>query len=171
MDWGLFIPIILVSTIALGLEVVFAMRDHPAARGAGVIAAFGIAAFPVAIVVHNVLSAFIGGEEVASFILAVLVAPTAIAVGTLGVAVALLRDPRARPLARGLLASGLGLTLVAGYMLFALVVTSLAGTNPSYQPAVEAAVMLASGLAIVGGVLYAGVTMVGQALERPRASA
>lgn len=170
MSWNLFIPIILVSTIALGLEAVVAMRDHPAARKAGVIAAFGIAAFPVAIVVHNVLSAFIGGEEVASFILAVLVAPTAIAVGTLGVAFALLRDRRARPLARGLLASGLGLALLAAYMLFALAVTWLAGANP-YQRAVEVAAMLASGAAIVGGVLYAGAAIVSEAVTRPRASA
>jgi hypothetical protein len=160
MQWSVFIPVVLVATLAIGVEVVFAMRDHPAARRSGLVAAFGIAAFPVAIVVHNALSAFIGGEEAVSFILGILVAPAAITAGTLGVAVALRDDPASRGLFAGLASAGAGLALFAGYMVFALVVTSLSGTNPPYQAAVESVVLPVSGLAIVGGALYAGIALV-----------
>jgi hypothetical protein len=64
-----------------------------------IVAVIATAAFPLAIVLHNVLSAFIGGEEAVSFVIALLVAPGFIAAGTLGVALTLSRDARFRSLA------------------------------------------------------------------------
>lgn len=50
-----------------------------------------VVAFPVCVVLHNAISALLGIEEPVFFLLAVVVAPLAFAVGLVGVLVSLVR--------------------------------------------------------------------------------
>ncbi len=161
MVWNLFMPVMLFATVALGVEIFLAVRRHPDARRWGVVAVVGVAAFPVAIVLHNVLSALIGGEEAVSFVVALLVAPLLICVGTLGAGAVVRRAGPDRALGNGLLVAGGGLAVLSAYMLFALVVTTIEGTNPPYQAPVEAVAMPVALVAIAVGVLWAALGILG----------
>ncbi len=160
MSWDLFIPLVLVSLVVLGFEIAFAIRDHPAGRRAGLVAIFGIVLFPVAIVAHNVLAALIGGEEGVSFILALLIAPAATMLGTIGFVWSLAHDATARGHTAPFAVACAGLALFVGYTLFALVVASIEGGNPPYQAATEAFVLPIASLAIVGGVAWAALSLI-----------
>ena len=50
-----------------------------------------VVAFPICMVLHNAVSAILGIEEPVFFVLAVIVAPLAFAVGLIGVLVSLVR--------------------------------------------------------------------------------
>ena len=50
-----------------------------------------VVAFPICMVLHNAVSAILGIEEPVFFVLAVIVAPLAFAVGLIGVLASLLR--------------------------------------------------------------------------------
>lgn len=167
MVWSIVIPVMLVATLAIGVEAVLAMRTHPAARTPAYIVVAGVVAFPVAIILHNALSALIRGEEAVSFILALFVAPAAITFGTIGLALALRSDPGTRQLALGFGLCGAGLVLFVGYSVFALVMSSLVGSEPSFQATVEVLAVLLAALAMVGGALFAGLAIV----ARPRGAA
>jgi predicted permease len=166
MPWSLFIPIVLLAALAIGVEIAFAMRDHPTIRSVGPIAIFGVVVFPVAIVVHNALSAFTGGEEGVSFILALVVAPAAITLGTIGVAVRL-RDAHATPLFIGFAAAGAGMGLFAAYLVFALGASVVTGM-PAGEPGAEVALLAAAGLTIVCGAAYAAFVLVREGVPPPR---
>lgn len=169
MSWEIFIPLVVLSLCVLGVEIWVAMRDRRGIRSWGLVAIFGIALFPVAIVLHNVFSALLGGEEAVSFILALVVAPAATTVGVVGVAISLWRDRPTARLAAGFGLAGAGLALFAAYMVFALAITSLVGENPSYQGAIEAVVLPACALAIPAGALFVAFSLLRdrQAPRRP----
>jgi hypothetical protein len=156
--WQLFIPVVLVSSLVIGVVVASAVRQVAATRRWATVAVIGIAASPVAIVLHNLLSAILGGEEVVSFIVALLVAPLFIAVGTLGVALALARDGRFAQVGIWLIVAGGGVALFALYALLAPAVTALAGGDPSIQAAIEVVVLPASATALATGAAAAAVT-------------
>lgn len=155
MDHGLFLLGAMAGMVAAGLALLLASRRYPRARPWAVLAGISLAAMPLAVILHNVLSALIRGEEAISFVVAVILAPAGFAVGTLGAGVALARDGRAWEVGASLTIAGAGMALFGLYGVFALIVTSVGGANPPYQAGVEAIVLPVSLLAIVGGALSA----------------
>jgi hypothetical protein len=158
MPWSLFIPVVLLAALAIGIEIVVAMSDHPAIRPVGLIAIFGVVVFPVAIVVHNAVSAFIGGEEAVSFILGLVVAPAAITLGTIGVAVRLW-DEGATALFLGFAAAGAGMAMFAAYLLVGFVASALLRTDIA-GPGAEIAFLAVAGLVILAGAAYTAFVLV-----------
>jgi hypothetical protein len=157
--WGVFIIVAIVSMLAVAVELYPVARRDRAARPWAILAAASALAVPAAIVVHNVASALIGGEEAVSFILALLVAPAGFAIGTLGAGVVSLRSDRT--LGGRILLAGLGLAIFAGYMLFALVVTTIEGGNPPYQAVLEPFALLAAALAMAAGAIGTAWSLIG----------
>ena len=158
MFWPLFIAVVLIAIVVVGIVIATTVNEVPATRRWATMAALAIAALPVSIVLHNVLSAVFGGEEAVSFIIALLVTPGLIAVGTLGVAVMLSRDARFARVGRSLAVSGAGLVVFAVYAVFALVVTTVTGGNPPYQAFIEAIALALSAATIAIGTVLALVT-------------
>lgn len=159
MDWELVIPMLLVGILAIGAVVALAAREVPAVRPWAVGAALAVVAMPVAIVLHSVLSALVGGEEAITFIIALVVAPAGITIGTLGAAFALRSDARFATVGASLALAGAGLLLFSAYTIFALVVTTLEGGNPPYQAPVESIMVPLAIAATVGGAILAVVTL------------
>ena len=155
MSWPNFVPLVLLAVVVVGIVMATAVAQVPATRPWARVAALAMAAFPVSIVLHNVLSALFGGEEAVSFIVALLVAPGLIAAGTLGVAVTLSRDARFARVGRSLLLAGAGFVLFALYALFAVVVTAVTGGNPPYQASVEAIALSVSAATMAIGTVLA----------------
>lgn len=158
MSWELFIPVVLFAIVVVGIVIATTVREVPATRPWSMVAVLAIAVFPLAIVLHNVFSAFIGGEEAVSFVIALLVAPGFIAAGTLGVTLTLSRDARFARVGRSMLLAGGGFVLFAVYALFALVVTAIAGGNPPLQAVIEPVVLGVSAAAMTLGAVLAAVT-------------
>lgn len=158
MDWELFVPAMLAAILAIGAVAALAARDVPALRPWAVCAALAIAAMPVAIVLHNVLSALTGGEEAVTFIVALVVAPVGITVGTLGAAFTLRSDPRFATVGSWLALAGAGLLLFAAYSVFALFITTLEGGSPPYQASIEAVILSLTLAATLGGAILAAIT-------------
>lgn len=158
MYWPLFIAVVLIAIVVVGVVIATAVNQVPGTRPWATVAALAIAAFPVSIVLHNVLGAVFGEEEAVSFIIALLVAPGLIAAGTVGVAVTLRRDVRFARVGTSLLISGAGLVLFAVYAVFALVVTAVTGGNPPYQAFIEATALVLSATTIAIGTVLAVVT-------------
>jgi hypothetical protein len=157
--WGVFIIVAVVSMLAVAVELYPVARRDRAARPWAILAAASAIAVPAAIVVHNVASALIGGEEAVAFILALLVAPAGFAIGTLGAGIATLRSDST--LGARIMLAGVGLATFAGYSLFALVVTTIEGGNPPYQAVVEPFALLAAALAMAGGAIGTAVSLIG----------
>jgi hypothetical protein len=149
--WQVFIPVVLVSSVVVGVVVASTVREVAATRRWATVAVIGIAAFPVAIVLHNVLSALFGGEEVVSFVVALLVAPGFMAVGTLGVARALTRDERFAQVGAWLVVACGGLALFAIYAVAAVTVTALVRGSPPLQAPIEAVALPLTAAAIALG--------------------
>jgi hypothetical protein len=160
VSWQLFIPIVLFAIVVVGIVALTAVREVPATRPWATVAVLAIASFPLAIVLHNVLSAFIDGEEAVSFVIALLVAPGFIAAGTLGVALTLSRDARFALVGRSMLLAGAGFAVFALYAVFALVVTAIAGGNPPFQSVIEQVALGLSAAAMALGAILAAVTRV-----------
>jgi hypothetical protein len=156
--WPFFVAVVLIAIVVVGIIIATAVDQVPASRPWATVAALAIAALPLSIVLHNVLSAVFGGEEAVSLIIAVLVAPGLITAGTLGVAVTLSRDARFAMVGRSLVVSGAGLVVFAVYAVFALVVTAVTGGNPPYQPFIEATALALSAATIAIGTVLAVVT-------------
>ena len=157
--WGVFIIVAIVSMLAVAIELYPVARRDRAARPWAILAAASAVAVPTAILLHNVASALIGGEEAVSFILALLVAPAGFATGTLGAGVATLRSDRT--LGLRILLAGAGLAIFAGYMLFALVVTTIEGRNPPYQAIVEPLALVTAALAMGAGAIGTALRLTG----------
>jgi hypothetical protein len=163
MRWEIYIVTALIATLVIAVETIYIMQEHPRARRAGLVSVFGIVLFPVAIVLHNVLSALMRGEEAVSFILGVLVAPAAITFGTLGVAY-LIAD-RMPLVAVGFTLAGVGLLALPAYVLSAVVVSAM-GAEMARDGLFEAIALPASLVALAGGVI-----VVAFALAAPRRAA
>jgi hypothetical protein len=157
--WGVFIIVAVISMLGVAVELYPVARRDRAAGPWAILAAASAVAVPAAIVVHNVASALIGGEEAVSFTLALLVAPAGFAIGTLGAGVVTLRSDRT--LGARIMLAGLGLAIFAGYMLFALVVTTIEGRNPPYQAIVEPFALLAAALAMAAGAIGTALGLMG----------
>jgi hypothetical protein len=157
--WGVFIIVAIVSMLVVAVELYPVARRDRAARPWAILAAASAVAVPVSIVVHNVASAVIGGQEAVSFILALLVAPAGFAVGTLAAGIVTLRSDKT--LGARIMLAGLGLAIFAGYMLFALVVTAIEGSNPPYQAVVEPFALLAAALAMAAGAIGTALSLIG----------
>ena len=149
--WPVFFGVVVLCGVVVAIELWLVARSEPGVRPWAVIAAGSAAAVPLAIVAHNVLSALIQGEEAISFILALFVAPAGLMVGAIGGGLALLRHDR--DLGASILLYATGMGLFAAYALFALIVTSIVGENPSYQRAIEIVVLSIAALAMSVGVI------------------
>ena len=153
-------PIVILGVLALFIEMVVARRRHPAVRGRVTLALLALAALPVAIVLHNVISAFTGGDEAVSFFVALLT-PLLVAITTVAVAVRLHREPGASALGFGVAGAGLG--LLAAFILLSLVLSELGGGGPPRQRWLDplAAVVVPLGtLAVVAGTAYEAFALV-----------
>jgi hypothetical protein len=151
LPYGLIILSVALAMVVVAIVLAIAARGTPRLRPWVTITALGVVAMPAAIVLHNVLSAIVGGDEGVSFIVALMVAPSCIAVGVIGAAVVLLRERHDLGVAVCVAAAGIG--LFAAYMVFALIVTTIEGRNPDYQGLVELALLPLGTLAAIGGAL------------------
>ena len=99
-DRGEFLDVVLIGAgilaIISGLTYLF-VRTRPLGGRArqGVryglfVAAAGLVLFPVAVVLHNLVTALVGGEEPVFFLIAVILAPLALLAGTLGAVISAL---------------------------------------------------------------------------------
>ena len=86
MRWEIYIAAIMLASLIIAIETVYTMADHHRTRTFGVITVFGVVAFPIAVVIHNLVSAVLGTDEAVSFIVGAVVSPAAITIGALGVA-------------------------------------------------------------------------------------
>jgi len=166
MYWPLVILGLMVSAIILALVLATAAQRIPAARRWAILATASAVAIPLAVVLHNVLSAITGGEEAVSFILALVIAPIGFMIALLGGGLAIAGDPGEHDLATSLLIAAMGMAIFGAYGLFALVVTAMYGGTPPYQEAVEDVVVPVSVIALAAGALFAVA-----AGRRPRARA
>ena len=155
MEMQRFIPAAFLGALLVALVLAIVYRRYPGARSWIHVAAASIAAMPLAVILHNVLSALIRGEEAVSFILALVVAPAAFAVGTLGAGLAIARSGRGWEVGASLLIAGAGMALFGLYGIFALVVTTVEGGNPPYQAAIESLLLPISLLTLLGGAVSA----------------
>lgn len=153
---SLFVPLVLVATMILAIDIVLVMCEHRATRSPGLVAIFGIAAFPVAIVAHNAISVVIGGEEAVSFFIGLVVAPLATTVGTAAVAVALRHE--APGTAWSLAWAACGTAVFVGYIVAAVVSTLVSGEPSSMSP-VAPALQTLSAASLVAGSLVAALTI------------
>lgn len=138
----------MLASLVIGIETVYVMAGERRTRTFGVITVSGVVAFPVAVVLHNVVSALLGMDEAASFILGAVLAPAATTFGTLGIALVLRRT---MPLAAaGFTLFGIGMALFPVYVVAVLLLTALSpGAVPRDQ--LEAVMLPASLAAIVAG--------------------
>jgi hypothetical protein len=148
MRWDTYIVTALLSTLVIAIGTGYVIGEHPRARRAGLVTIFGMAAIPVAIVLHNALSALIGGEEAVSFLIGTIVAPAAVTLGTLALAYQLRGS--APVAATGFAVAGLGLLVFPLYVLAAFLASALGG-EIARGGAFEAIVLPASLVALVGG--------------------
>ncbi len=151
---NLFVGILL-APVLLGIVLIVIARRYPETRRWALITGVSVAAIPVAIVLHNVLSAIVGGEEGVSFVVALVVAPAGFAVGALGVGLRLARSGRAWEVGVSIAIAGAGMALFVAYMVFAFVVTTIERGNPPYQASIESIVLPVVLIAVVGGSLSA----------------
>lgn len=158
MPWPVFIVALLISMVAAGTVVALASRTHPAARPWATVVGSSVVVMPLAIVLHNVGSALIGGEEVVSFVVALVLAPGAFAVGLLGAGFALARSRDAWRVGVSLLVAGGGMTVFGFYMIGALVVTTVLNGDAPWQGPIELVILSTALLALVGGSLSAVVS-------------
>ena len=145
MRWEIYIVIVMLASLVVAGEVVFAMANHHRTRTFGIITVFGVVAFPVAVVIHNVLSAMLGTDEAVSFIVGAVIAPAAITIGTLGVAFAL-RGAQAVASA-GFAIFGAGLAIFPLYLISILVLSAVDAQVVSQET--FAATMLPVSLAVM----------------------
>ena len=120
MSWEIFIPTALVAMVGVGVTLVLAARRSPYVRPWALLAAIALAAMPVAIVMHNLVSAIFGVEEAVFFIAALVIAPVGFALGTLGSGITLVQKG-SRAIGASLVLGGAGMALFGLYSLVALV--------------------------------------------------
>lgn len=156
MPWEIYVVTVMLASVVLAAETVYAMADHRGARGWGTLTVLGVVAFPVAVIVHNVISVAINGEEAVSFILGVFVAPAAITAGAVGSAVALRTGA---PLAAlGFAFAAAGLLLLPAYAGVAFVASWL-GEPLRSTGGVDQVLLPLSLLAITAGVITAAFAL------------
>lgn len=165
--WAVFTIVAVISMLAVAIELYPVARREPKARPWAILAAASAFAVPAAIVLHNVVSALIGGEEAISFMLAILVGPIGFAIGTLGAGLVTLRSNRT--LGARIMLAGAGLGILAAYSLFALVITTIERGNPPYQAIIEPIALLAAAVAMAAGAIGAALSLLGQP-SRPQTS-
>jgi hypothetical protein len=145
MRWDVYVVTVMLVSLVIAGETVYAMSNHHRTRTFGLITVLGVVAFPVAVLIHNVLSAMLGTDEAVSFVLGAVIAPAAITIGALGVAFAL-RGVQAVASA-GFAIFGTGLAIFPLYLLAILVLTTVGGEVPSQEA--FAATMLPVSLAVI----------------------
>jgi hypothetical protein len=151
--WPLFFVVAAASACVMAIELWLASAASSRVRPWAALTTACAVALPLAIVAHNILSVVLQGEEVVSFILALLVAPAGVMVGLLGAGAVLVRTHRS--FGASVLLMGSGMALFAVYALFALVFSSATGSTPAFQTAIEPFVLLVAMAAIAGGTVGA----------------
>lgn len=158
MIWWLFIPVMVLATMLVGIVATLAARVHPAIRFAATVCALSAVAMPVAIVLHNATSAWIGADDAVTFIAALLVAPAAFALGTYVLARDLEAEQRRSAMARGFTIAASGVSLMVAYVVFDLVIATF-GDPPDYQPMVESVVLPFAALVTAVGAAMSAIAL------------
>jgi hypothetical protein len=153
--WLVFIPVMVLATVLVGIVATLVARAHPTVRLAATVTALSAVGMPVAIVLHNVASAWIGTDDPVTFILALLVAPMGFALGAFVLAGGVEREQPRSLMARGFTIAGSGVSLMVAYTVFTFVV-ALVDLRPDYQDAIERLVLpFAALVTSVGAVMSA----------------
>lgn len=154
MEWEFVIGASLASMVIIGGVLAITGPSEDRAHIWLKVVVGSVAAMPVAIVLHSVTSAVLGGEESVFFLIALIGAPAGFAIGTLGAGLALARAGR-RWTGTSLVVASMGMVLFALYGIFALIITSIEGRNPPYQATVQDIVLPVSVALLAGGALSA----------------
>jgi hypothetical protein len=155
--WTAFVLLLLVEAVAVAVVVLLAMRRHAVSRVAGTIVVLGVVAAPIAALLHNVLSALVGGEEIVTLLLALVGAPVGIVAGTIAVALSL--RAMDHDLAVGLGIAGAGLALFPLYTLIAIAADAVIGAVP-FHGALETLFLSMCLVVTALGVAYSGIVLV-----------
>ncbi|HEY6957536.1 MAG TPA: hypothetical protein VI814_01795 [Candidatus Limnocylindria bacterium] len=158
MIWWLFVPVMVLATMLVGIVATLAARVHPIIRFAATVSALSAVAMPVAIVLHNITSAWIGADDAVTFIVALLVAPAAFALGTFVLARDLEKDERRSAMARGFTIAASGVSLMVAYVVFDLVI-AMFGDVPEYVAVVEAIVLPVAALVTAVGAAMSAIAL------------
>lgn len=155
MIWLVFIPVMVLATVLVGIVATLAARAHPTVRLAATVTALSAVGMPVAFVLHNMVSAWIGTDDPLTFIVALLVAPMGFALGAFLLARDLEREQPRSLMARGFTIAASGVSLMVAYVMFGFVV-ALFELRPDQQDAVERVILpFAALVTSVGGVMSA----------------
>jgi hypothetical protein len=145
MRWDVYVVTVMLASLVIAGEAVYAMASYRRTRTFGLITVLGVVAFPVAVLIHNVLSGLLGTDEAVSFIIGAVVAPAAITIGALGIAFSL-RTAHAVASA-GFAIFAAGLAIFPLYLISTFVLTAVEGDVMSQET--FAATMLPVSLAVI----------------------
>lgn len=150
MSAALFLPVMVLATMLAGIVAALAARAHPRTRAAATVVAGSAVAIPAFLILHEVLSGVIGDHEPMSFIVAVVVAPAAFAIGSSFEARDLSDGRRDRLLATGFLLTGAGVAAMVVDLTVAFAVGAMGQGAPQFAD-IEAVIGPVIGLATAAG--------------------
>jgi hypothetical protein len=151
MRWDAYVVTAMLASLVIAGEAVYAMANYHRTRTFGLITVLGVVAFPVAVVIHNVLSAMLGTEEAVSFILGAVIAPAAITSGALGMAFTLHATNAVA--GAGFAMFGAGLAIFPVYLIATLVLSAVGGGEALRQEAFAATMPPVSLAILTAGVI------------------
>lgn len=119
MRWDVYIVATMLASLVVGANAIYLMAYQPRVRTFGLLTVLGIVAFPVAVVLHNVVSGLVNADETLTFLIGAVIAPGAITIGALGIAFTL--GSADAVVSAGFAVAGLGLAIFPLYVVAALV--------------------------------------------------
>ena len=168
MTWWLFVPVMVLATMLVGIVAALTAQAHPAVRFAATVSALSAVAMPVAIVLHDVASAWLGTDDAVTFIVALLVAPAAFALGTFVLARDLDAEQRHSAIARAFTIAASGVSLMVANVVFDLV-AGMFGELPEYAAAVEDVVLPVAALVTAIGATMSAIAVARENTLFPKA--
>jgi len=152
MRWDVYIAATMLASLVVGANTLYLMAYRPRVRTYGLVTILGIVAFPVAVVLHNVISGVVNADETVSFLIGAVIAPGAITIGALGIAFTL--GSADAVVSAGFALAGLGLAIFPLYVVGALIYSAAAGPFLP-QEAFQYTLLPASLVAVTTGAMLA----------------